>query len=214
MKKILTLAITFVIIFTVSAPNYNSVQAINNFSYSGPYKANMFQRDVLTNPQTIIDGIKKFHSAVDPNSLDFNLSKAKTIINNDPDLLKLAEANNTVYSHYWIKHINNISDTLAYEAIKEIKKMNANISSAEYHTLNRQIYEFVRIYVDNPYDSKNAYFNLFFSFHNGSAIELVPIGLKVSREIHYELPVFDWLPPKKSYYYKVKVKAVRSLYTP
>ncbi|WP_128894652.1 hypothetical protein [Longirhabdus pacifica] len=115
-----------------------------------------------TNWQDVLDGINKFHSAIDKNTLDFDLNKAISIVNNDPKLQLTTTLNARPIGAPWA--LPDPFDTLTQYVNDQLQM---NLSNAEFQTLKQEI--------QGSGVLNNYYYKLLFAIDINGNIELIPL---------------------------------------
>ncbi|WP_128896759.1 hypothetical protein [Longirhabdus pacifica] len=183
----------------VTIPSSNGFDAILNINAQYLNEESTFSKTIVasnqpdTNWQHVIDGIKKFHDAVDKNTLDFSLNKAITIVNNNPALQLI-----TTLSAYPVQF--STKDTDPYRVLTEylIENLQMNTTENEF----QELYQEVR----GSTGSNNYYYKLLLAIDFNGNIEL----------IHFKLHVDCCTFPKDSAYDQLLLYAygLKAVYTP
>ncbi|WP_128896194.1 hypothetical protein [Longirhabdus pacifica] len=155
------------------------------------------------NWQHVLDGVNKFHSAIHPNSLDFSLNKALTIVSNDPSLNLVTELDTS----YHVPIYGDITPDKAHYYITDyiVDELQANISASQFATLKQEIGGLL----SSTTGQQHVYYNLFFALDKGGNVELVPFSVK-----KYVIPP-GWSNSNPAWPMLVaNIKGLKAMYTP
>ncbi|WP_128896193.1 hypothetical protein [Longirhabdus pacifica] len=148
--------------------NQNSIQRTLPPALTERYKTILISDKPETNWQDVLDGINKFHHAVDVNTLNFDYNKALNIVANDPTLQLVTEQQ----TGFHIVLDQNITADEVYEQLTNfvLSKLQATISTVEYNTLKQELQGL-------PFHN-TAYYKMIFAIDVNGKIELMPFTIK------------------------------------